>query len=64
MDKYSIENLVPTFLEHSIESQKRYAEDVKNYPDAEWAKDPFDISQALHSICEELIEIRRILDER
>lgn len=56
-EKYDIESLIKTFGNHAIANEARRQETLKKFPDAEWAKQEFDLSAALKEICIQLQNI-------
>lgn len=62
MDKYSLDELSKTFLEHAKECEKTRLEMLEKYPDNEFLKDDFNISRALASICQKLLELQCDID--
>ncbi len=60
---YSLEALVKTFEDHARISEDQRKKALEEFPDAEWAKDPFSIAQALHHICSEIKSLRDRLEK-
>ena len=54
MDKYSLDELIVIFENHAILNAEQIEKNKAMFPDSEWAKDDFNISKALHSICCEI----------
>ena len=54
MQKYTLEELIKTFDQHAIKNDAQLIKDRKDHPDAEWTKNDFNISRALHMICMEI----------
>ncbi len=63
MDKYTLHELIEVFEKHAIQNEKQIKENIKKFPDMEWAKDDFNIPKALYSIVCEIADINcRISD--
>ena len=57
-DKYSIENLIVTFADHSKIYDQHHKKALEDYPDSEHLKDDFNISSALYHICLEVDRLK------
>jgi hypothetical protein len=55
---YSLGDMLEIFKDHSNKNEKQMKKDRKDFPDADWTKDQFNISKALYSICHEIDQLK------